>query len=156
MKFLTILNFLFLLSTSAQANNECIRYMVNQDQADVVWQKKCHIITEDTGKIELISAKACLSKLKKPLKNKISYALVVDLERKDTFVKKDLIIFNTTNARESNAEISIDIKTMSPELLFKRTHSKIKYDKITNSLDVIVEKGRLSLSNAYKFQLECK
>ena len=61
--------------------NDCLRYMVNRDKAEIIWQKRCRVVLKDEGRKEVDSINVCFSKVTKQFKDKTSYALVADIQK---------------------------------------------------------------------------
>lgn len=155
MKKTLLIGLLSFTSISAFAVDDCLRYMSNTRNAEIIMKKQCDLVLEDTGKNKVHSIEVCFTKIKNQFKNKISYGLVADIQKQTGRVRSDVMIVNTINAKEDVKNIAIDITTMSPEQFFKRTRSQIKYNKESNTLSIVEDQGIVSLKNTYKLKLQC-
>lgn len=153
MKFLFLLT--FLLTMGAFAQDDCLRFMNGAKRAQFLFKKQCQMIVEDQGATPVHEIDGCFSKLRNQFPNQISYAFVGDLKT-DKKYDKNLIIFNTVDARETPEEIRFSVQVMSPELLALRTKIEARFDKETEELSLTVDEGRFKMKNKYQLKVVCR
>ena len=153
---LTMIGF-SLLSLSAFAADDCLRYFSNADRASIIMKKTCSVIIRDHSNKPVKTVSACLTKLENQFQDKISYGLVADLIHDDANSSKGIMIVNTIKAAENQNLISIDLTTASPELFWKKTRNILVFNKLNKTLSLVKKtKGVFtSWKEQYNLELQC-
>ncbi|MFA6238748.1 MAG: hypothetical protein WC635_15540 [Bacteriovorax sp.] len=154
MKRLSLLVFAVLASVNAYGL-DCLPFYTGSKNAEIVWQKKCDVITEDEGPVRITNATACLTELIKAYpKAQKTIALSVEMTR-DGRSYREVIINYVNNAVIDGDKIVFDQETASPELM-RRYRTQVQYDKSTDELTIKKAEGTFSLSTKFNFKMSCR